>query len=177
MSQAAPAGSLTEAAATEPESAQTRHGPGYYAALVLGFSVIGFALDGLLSTAGAHPLAIFRLLVGLNIVNDALVLPSAAAIGLLVARFVPRWLKLPLQAGLITSAVVSIYAYPLVASYGKTLRAGPSRLPWNYAHNLAVVLGVIWATCAVVAAVSWWRTRPSRSADPSGASGPPGGRP
>jgi hypothetical protein len=162
MSRGAELGSLADGAPAAPDSAETRHGPGYYAAMAVGFALIGFALDSLLSTAGANPFPIFRLLVGLNVVNDALVLPSAAAVGLLVGRFVPRWLKLPVQAGLITSAVVCIYAFPLVASYGKTLRAGPSRLPWNYAHNLTVVLGAIWTACTVVAAISWWRTRPSR---------------
>jgi hypothetical protein len=160
MSQGAPLGSLAGRVAGH-DGGDTRHGPGYYAAMVVGWAVIGFALDGLLSTAGANPFPIFRLLVGLNVVNDALVLPGAAAVGLLVGRFVPRWLKLAVQAGLITSAVVCIYAFPLVASYGKTLRAGPSRLPWDYAHNLAVVLGVIWAVCAVVAFFSWRRTRSS----------------
>lgn len=139
-----------------------RRGLGFWAAMMIGWAVIAYALDGLLSESGSHPLGIFRLLVGLNVVNDALVLPAATFVGLLVSRLVPRWAVRAVQAGLIATAVLSVYAYPLVASYGKTLRAGPSRLPWNYAHNLGVVLAVVWGACALMAAVSWLRTRPSR---------------
>src|SRR5271168_3340123 len=60
MSPAAELGSVADGLSGEPDGADTRHGPGYYAALVVGFCVIGFALDGLLSTAGANPFPIFR---------------------------------------------------------------------------------------------------------------------
>jgi hypothetical protein len=120
-----------------------------------------FGLHGLLSAPGTNPPATFRLLIGLNVVNDALVVPLVVALAFLARRWLPRWSVVPVDVGLIASAVVTLYAYPLVGGWGHTARAGPSRLPWDYAHNLAVVVGGIWVLCALWALWSWRRTRSS----------------
>jgi hypothetical protein len=103
------------------------------------------------------------LLIGLNVVNDAIVIPIVFVLAWLVRRMLPRWAVVPVEIGLFASAVVVLYAYPLVGGWGHTARAGPSRLPHDYADSLAVVLGVIWLVCALgaLAAGQWRRRRAS----------------
>ena len=134
------------------------------ACLVVGWAVIVFALHGMISEPSANPPNLFRLLVGLNVVNDAIVIPIVLVISLLVRRVLPRWALVPVQIGLFASAVVVLYAYPLLGGWGHTARAGPSRLPHDYADSLAVVLGTIWVVCALGAlAARQWRHRPASS--------------
>jgi len=139
------------------------HGPFFWICLVVGWAVIVFGLHGLIANADqTHPPALARLLIGLNIVNDALVAPLLVALAVLSRRLLPRWALVPVQIGLITSAVVLLYAFPLFGDWGRTARAGYSRLPWDYAHNVAVVLGAIWLVCGVLALWSWRRSGPTR---------------
>ncbi len=128
--------------------------------LVVGWAVIVFALHGMVADPSANAPHLFRLLIGLNLVNDAIVVPAVIVLALLVRRWLAPWLVLPVQVGLIVSAVVTLYAVPLVGSWGKSAQAGPSRLPFNYAHNLIGVLAVIWLACTVLAL---WRRRRART--------------
>ena len=50
-------------------------------------------------------------------------IPIVLAISLLVRRVLPRWAVLPAQIGLFASAVVVLYAYPLLGGWGHTARA------------------------------------------------------
>jgi len=133
--------------------------PAQVACLIVGWAVIVFALHGMISDRASNPPDLFRLLIGLNVVNDALVIPVVLAISLLVRRVLPRWAILPVQVGLFASAVVVLYAYPLLGGWGHTARAGPSRLPHDYADSLAWVLGAIWLVCALLATAAWLRQR------------------
>jgi hypothetical protein len=134
------------------------------ACLIVGWAVIIFALHGMISERASNPPNLFRLLIGLNVVNDALVIPVVLAISLLVRRLLPRWAILPAQVGLFASAVVVLYAYPLLGGWGHTARAGPSRLPHDYAYSLIWVLGAIWLVCALGAiAARQRRRRPANS--------------
>jgi len=161
-----PAGAAAHRGAGRPHTPDRTENPGplFWTTLVLGWAVIVFGVHGMLSNwSQTNPPALLRILIGLNIINDALVVPFLIAAAVLCRRFVPRWLLVPVDVGLIITAVVVLYSYPLVGSWGKTARAGASRLPWNYAHNLALVLVIVWAVCAVGALWSWTRTRSPRT--------------
>ena len=106
----------------------------------------------------ANPLKVFRLLIGLNIFNDAILVPVVLGLALAVHRWAPRWLLAPAQVWLIISGVVSLYAYPLVGDFGRK-PSQPSELPFNYSHNLLIVLGCITLFCAGLALRSWRRER------------------
>ncbi len=124
----------------------------------IGWGVIAFGLQGLFRASNeTNPPGLFRLLVGLNVINDAIVVPLTLLGGFLVRRFAPRWLLMPAQFGLFASVIVTLYAYPLVSGAGRSPRAGFSRLPLNYAHGLLAVLGVVWLVSAGLAAWSWKR--------------------
>ena len=139
-----------------PEAAEEApHGLLMWAALVVGWAGIVFGLHGLVEQS--NPPAVLRLLIGANIVNDAIVVPIVLLVAVGVRHVLPGWLRVPVDVGLIASAVVTLYAYPLVGSWGKSPRAGFSRLPWNYAHGLAAVLCAVWLVCGVLALWSWRR--------------------
>jgi hypothetical protein len=140
-------------------TASDEHGPIFWVVLAVGWAVIIFAIHGMIAQR-ANPPQVWKLLIGLNIVNDALVAPALVVVAFGVRRIVPGWLVAPLDVGLIASAVVTLYAYPLVGSWGKSAAAGYSRLPFDYAHSLLMVLGAIWFVCALLAVWSWSRKRP-----------------
>ncbi len=140
-------------------SVSGEHGPLFWVFLAVGWAVIIFAIHGMIAQR-ANPPQVWKLLIGLNIVNDALVAPALVVAAFVVRRFIPGWLVAPLDVGLIASAVVALYAYPLVGSWGKSAAAGFSRLPFDYAHSLLMVLGAIWFVCALLAVWSWSRKRP-----------------
>jgi hypothetical protein len=155
---------------TPPTSAQvspTDHpteapaGPIRLACLVIGWGVIVFALHGILEGSSTSSFHLFRLLIGLNLFNDAVAIPVVLGISLAVRRFAPDWAKAPAQVALFVSGMVVLYAYPLVGGFGRTSRTGYSRLPFDYSRNLLVVLGLIWLCCGLFAA---WRHRQQRVA-------------
>jgi fatty acid desaturase len=145
---------------TNPEAQghePARQGPLFWTCLLAGWGVLAFGLVGLLLHPESSPPALFRLLVGLNVANVALVAPAIVVVAALVRRAVPRWAVAPVGVGLIATAVVVVYAYPLVGGFDRTARAGSSRLPLNYTHSLAMVLGAIWFVCAAMALWAWRR--------------------
>ena len=71
---------------------------------------------------------VFRLLVGLNIVNDAIAIPVLLLVAWAVRRWAPAWCLVPVQVWLIVGGIVTLYAYPLVGSYGKAGRTPASCL-------------------------------------------------
>lgn len=129
--------------------------------LVIGWAVIIFALHGMISERAANPPGLFKLLIGLNIVNDALVIPIVLALSVLMRRLLPKWALLPTQFGLFASAIILLYAYPLIGGWGHSARAGYSRLPYDYAHNIWWPLGAIALACGFLAI--WQRRRHSSS--------------
>jgi len=141
-----------------PPHAEGLHGFVGWAVLAVGWAVIAFAIHGLVADR-ANPPAVFELLVGLNVLNDAVVVPVVIILAVLVRRLAPAWAVVPVDVGLLVSAVVVIYAFPLVGSWGKSARAGTSRLPFDYAHSLLMVLGAVWVVCALWALWSWRRAR------------------
>jgi hypothetical protein len=133
------------------------HGIAFWIGLAVGWAAIMIGLFGIFDHGSqANPFKVFRLLIGLNIFNDAIVVPVVLGVAFAARRWAPRWLLHPLQVWLIVSGAVSLYAYPLVGSFGKK-PSQPSVLPFNYAHNLLIVLASITVFCAGLAFRSWRR--------------------
>ena len=93
------------------------------------------------------------------VVHDVIVAPAAIAVGWVVARFAPRWVKAPLQAALLLSAVVVATSWPALRGYGR-IPSNPTYLPRDYGTGLALTLGALWLGCAVWAAGRLVRKRP-----------------
>jgi hypothetical protein len=127
--------------------------------VAIGWTVIGIGLFGVFDHPGsANAFKVFRLLIGLNVVNDAAVIPTLLLLAFAVRRLAPRWLIMPAQVWFIMAGAVTVYAYPMVGDFGRS-KVNPSILPHNYAHNLLIVLGCITAFSAFLAWRSWRRAR------------------
>lgn len=135
------------------------HGVVFWIGLALGWVAIIIGVFGIFDHgAQANPFKVFRLLVGLNIFNDAVVVPLVLGLAFVLRRWAPRWLLVPAQVWLIIAGVVSLYSYPLVGDFGRK-PSQPSELPFNYAHNLLIVLGCLTVFCAGLAVRSWRHQR------------------
>ena len=150
-------GPRTTEAATSEEG-----GAVFWIGVAIGWTAIGIGLFGVFDHPGsAKAFNVFRLLVGLNVVNDAVVIPTLLLLAFAVRRLAPRWLIMPAQVWFIMAGAVTVYAYPMVGDFGRS-KVNPSILPHNYAHNLLIVLGCITAFSALLAWRSWRRARLTR---------------
>jgi hypothetical protein len=146
----------------ETPSSEEDSGKVFWALAAIGWTVIGVGVFGVFDHPGsANAFKVFRLLVGLNVVNDAVVIPTLLLLAFAVRRLAPNWLMMPMQVWFIMAGAVAVYAYPLVGGFGRS-KTNPSILPHNYAHNLLIVLGCITAFSALLAWRSWRRARLTR---------------
>jgi len=132
----------------------------FWVALAGGWSMIGFGIHGIVDRVGGrtNPFGLARLFIGLNVIHDAVVAPLVIVAGVVLGPVLPRRARPVVQGAVIVSAVVALYAYPLVRGYGR-IAESPSVLPLNYGHGLAVVLAAIWAVALVIMAVRWAAAR------------------
>lgn len=73
-------------------------------------------------------------------VHDVIVAPVAIVAGWLVVRYVPRFMKAPVQAALLLSAVLVAVSWPALRGYGR-VASNPTYLPRSYGTGLAMALG------------------------------------
>jgi len=142
---------------------QGHQGPGRLARLAVGAGCAAMALGavGLAgNTAGVRPADVGRWALGANLVHDLVAVPLVLLAGTLVRRLVPAPYRGVVQASLVVSAVVTLFAFPFVRGYGRVPN-NPSALPRNYGAGLLEVLATVWvvAGAALVGriAVSWRR--------------------
>jgi hypothetical protein len=127
-------------------------GPGrlFWPAVVAGWALIGAGLWGLFSDSDrTRPAESIRFVVGTALAHDLLLAPVVVLAGWVVARAVPARVRGPVQAGLVASAMVALFAVPFVRGYGR-VSTNPSILPRNYATGLALTLVAVWATVALI---------------------------
>ena len=143
----------------EIRSSEEDSGKVFWALAAIGWTAIGIGLFGVFDHPGtANAFKVFRLLVGLNVVNDAVVIPTLLLLAFAVRRLAPRWLIMPIQVWFIMAGAVTVYAYPMVGDFGRA-KTNSSILPHDYAHSLLIVLGCITTFCALLAWRSWSRPR------------------
>ena len=141
-----------------------RAGPLFWISAAAGWAVIGFGVRGIFQhSLDTRPANLARFVVGGALVHDLIVAPLVIVAGVLLARAVPGRARAVVQAALVVSAVVALFSYPLVRAYGLAAN-NPTSLPHNYAANVLVVLGVVWAAAAAAVVV---RLRSRGTASPS----------
>jgi hypothetical protein len=133
-------------------------GAGFWSAAVAGWAIIAVGVIGLgrhLGTGGALDVGLW--VVAGNIIHDLAVVPLAGAIAIAASLVVrPPW-RTPLLAGLAISAVVVLFAVPLLGRYGAKPK-NPSVLPLSYPSAVVTVLVVVWTAVALwCAAIAWQR--------------------
>jgi hypothetical protein len=132
---------------------------GFWVSAAAGWAVIVVSVGGILSNRiDTRPGSLARFVIGGALLHDVLVAPLVLLLALLVVKLVPAPVRSIVQGTLVVTAVVALFSYPLVRGYGLAAR-NPTSLPHNYALNLTVVLGVVWAIAAAVLVV---RLRKSR---------------
>ena len=124
----------------------------FWVSAAVGWAVIlGVGLRGIFQhRLDTRPANLARFVVGGALLHDLLVAPVVIMLGVAVARAVPAAARAAVQAGLAVTAIVALFSYPLVRAYGLAAH-NPTSLPHNYARNLLVVLGLVWAVTAAVA--------------------------
>lgn len=149
-------------------------GRGLWIGLALGTPLIGWGVRGiLLESARTHPTELGRWIISSAVVHDAVVLPAALAVGVLVRRAVPAPAWPSVRWGLGTTAVIGIVAWPFVRGYGRSPN-NPSLLPRDYGQGVLMVFVVVWLITGALATFAVRRGR--RRAMPARISaGTPGG--
>ena len=105
---------------------------------------------GILSNGvDTRPANLARFVVGGALLHDLVVAPVVLLLGVVLARAVPSRARATVQAALVVTGVVALFSYPLVRAYGLAAN-NPTSLPHNYALNVTVVLGLVWAVAAAV---------------------------
>ena len=141
-----------------PAATRRRRGATFWVSAVAGWAVILVALQGILSNRiDTRPASLARFVVGGALLHDLVVAPLVLLLAFVVMKLVPLRARSVVQAALVVTVVVTLFAFPLVRGYGLAAR-NPTSLPHNYALNLAVVLAVVWAVAAAVLVVRLRRT-------------------
>jgi len=99
-------------------------------------------------------------LIAALIIHEGVVSPVVVAIGAGLRRLVPDRGRRYLQAALITAAVVSVIAVPLIIRQGSQ-PVSKAMLLQNYGANLTLVLGLIGAVTLILYAIRVARDRGS----------------
>lgn len=80
--------------------------------------------------------------------HDAVVAPVVGIGGLVLARALPPWARVPVATGAVLSGVLVLLTIPLVwRPYG--VAVNPGLHDRNYVLGLAIALGVVWLGVAV----------------------------
>jgi hypothetical protein len=126
----------------------------FWPCVLVGWAFVANGVRGLLENHRVVRLSGFlRVFIGALLVHDLLLAPFVIAAGTVVSRVVPRPARAGIQAGLIISGVVVLFAFPFVRGYGR-IPDNPTILPRNYAEGLVVVLVAVWLGVLLVGAAA-----------------------
>jgi hypothetical protein len=138
-----------------------RPGSSFWIGLVVGWVVMAIGLVGLIATrSDSKPFEVAFRFAELLLVHDGVVAPLAFLAGAIATRWLPPPARGPVRGALALSAIVAVFAIPLVKRLGA--RQNSSVLPLSYGPNLAIVLGMIWVVAVVVTAGRLLTTRRQR---------------
>jgi hypothetical protein len=136
-------------------------GAGFWIAAVIGAGIMAFGVRGLLQAAPAtRPGQVGLSLLGLDLLHDALVAPLVCLIGVVLARWLPRWAGAPVRAGLFASAMAVVVGWAAWRGYGRAhVPDNPTVDPLDYSSAVLTVLVIVWVVTAAWAAIAWYRSR------------------
>jgi hypothetical protein len=133
--------------------------------LAVGVPLMLVGIIGLLQhTDATPPSSYLRFLVGGNLLNDLVVAPIAALIGVLLIRRAPAITRGPLRAALFGTAVVVALAWPALRGYGRDRAPDNTTVqPLNYATAVETVIVVVCIVSALWLAIALLHTRRTRT--------------
>jgi hypothetical protein len=149
---------------TEPEI--PTGGALFWIGAVIGIGIMAFGVKGLLDAApSTQPHQVGLSLLGLDLLHDTIVAPIVCLVGLVLTRFLPNRIRVPVRAGLFASAIVILVGWAALRGYGHDqVPDNPTVDPLNYGTAVLTVLSFVWAAVLTWAGVAWWLGR----AEPSG---------
>jgi hypothetical protein len=140
-------------------SAVRHRGPAFWISAVAGWAIIAWGVRGVLHHhLDTRPAELLRFFAGGVLAHDLVLSPLILVAGLAVARVAPGAGRSFVQAALIISGVVALFAYPAVRGYARVLH-NPTSLPHNYVAHLAAVVVVVAGATAVLGATRAVRRR------------------
>ncbi len=156
---------MTDAAAASSAPARTdteasRFGPAFWVGMVVGVAVVAFGAMNLVEVQRPRLPSIGRWFVGGALALDLILVPVAAAVGVLLRRVVPDLAWPPVRAALLASAVLVAFSLPLILDKGGRPDNASLR-PRAYESGLAWALLAVWLVAGLAAAA---RMRAHRSA-------------
>jgi len=116
---------------------------------MLGTLAMGYAVLGAVTDPDDRLAGHLSFLLAVQAAHDAVVLPVAIGVGLLLRRYVPAPARRVVQAALVVSVAVAVVAVPLALGYGRPADH-PSALPLNYLRGLLTVLASVWLVAGVM---------------------------
>jgi hypothetical protein len=134
----------------------------FWAALVVGSAIASWGillfLEAVPDAGRRWPLVLW--IVGADLAHDLILAPMVGAIGWLSTRVSPKWVRAPVQVGLLMTATVLLVGWlPLI---GSADAAGNDTIqPLDYRTAVATVLGLVWGSVAVWTLVAWGAHRRS----------------
>ena len=135
----------------------------FWVGLAFGWAVIAYGIWGALANADrTEPIQLAAYVVGAAVLHDAVVVPVVVAVGWLASRWLPPAARGPVRGALALSALLVVFAYPLVRRLGAH-PTNSSALPLHYGPNLALVLGVVWVVTALLVVSRYRHRRPQPS--------------
>jgi hypothetical protein len=144
-----------------PSQSTESGGAGFWIAVAVGVGIMAFGIGGLLRAAPAtRPGQVALSLVGLDLLHDAVVAPIVCLVGLLLARWLPRWARAPVRAGLFASAATLVVGWAALRGYGRdAVPDNPTVDPLDYRTAVLTVFAVVWTLAAAWAVSSRIRSR------------------
>jgi hypothetical protein len=107
-------------------------------------------------------IALFVWLVAALLVHDGLVSPVVVAVGVLVTKAVPPRTRRYLQGALVTGALITVIALPLIKRQDSQPQV-KAILQQNFSANLAVLLGIVAGGALALYVLRVLRDRSSRT--------------
>ncbi len=136
-----------------PQPSHHRAGPAFWVSAAMGWVVIGIGLRGIFQhSLDTRPANLAKFVVGGALLHDLVIAPLVILAAVALARAVPARARAIVQAALVVTGVVALFSYPLVRAYGLAAN-NPTSLPHDYALNLTIVLGLVWAVAAAALVV------------------------
>jgi hypothetical protein len=134
-----------------------RPGRGFWVALTLGTPIMVYGAYGLVHQTGwPRSFAVARWLGAGLLLHDLVLVPIVVALVWAVGRTAPRWLCLPVRAGVLGTALIVAVAWPALRGYGNR-PDNPTVHPLDYGSAVLTVLAILWAIVAAWSAVAWMR--------------------
>jgi hypothetical protein len=128
-------------------------GTGFWISAATGWVIIAYGLRGMIHhRLDTRPANLAKFAVGGALIHDLIFAPLVLLVGTVISRSTPAKVRGIVQAALIVSGTLVLFAYPLVRGYAHALR-NPSSLPHNYTANLGIALAIVWAVATVAVMV------------------------